>query len=166
MDTSTTGHTGRVQVKNHTSRQLLDRQPTMHNVKITPVNNGYQLKFSQFSSDVHPDTGCTETIIAASMNKHQRLSVFPINRQLQCREGRQWKITGLTTFDVEYRGQTARVEALVSPTLEDGIFLGWATLRDLISGPNRDHIHFDNYPEKPSIKLRRDLLELQFHNKM
>ena len=120
MDTSTTGHTGRVQVKNHTSRQLLDRQPTMHNVKITPVNNGYQLKFSQFSSDVHPDTGCTETIIAASMNKHQRLSVFPINRQLQCREGRQWKITGLTTFDVEYRGQTARVEALVSPTLEDG----------------------------------------------
>ena len=128
MDTSTTGHTGRVQVKNHTSRQLLDRQPTMHNVKITPVNNGYQLKFSQFSSDVHPDTGCTETIIAASMNKHQRLSVFPINRQLQCREGRQWKITGLTTFDVEYRGQTARVEALVSPTLEDRIFLGWADL--------------------------------------
>ena len=35
MDTSTSGHTGRVRVKNHTSRQLLNRQPTMHNVKIT-----------------------------------------------------------------------------------------------------------------------------------
>ena len=93
------------------------------------------------------------------MTKRKKLSIFPIKRQLQCREGRQWKITGLTTFDVEYRGQTARVEALVSPTLEDGIFLGWATLRDLISGPNRDHIHFDNYPKTPSIKLRRDVLE-------
>ena len=94
MDTSTTGNTGRVRVKNHTSRQLLDRQPTMHNVKITPVNSGYQLKFSQFSSDVYPDTGRTETIIAASMTKRQT------NRQLQRAEGRQWKTTGLTTFDV------------------------------------------------------------------
>ena len=128
MDTSTSSHTGRVQVKNHMSRQLLDWQHTMHNVKITPVNSGYQLKFSQFSSDVYPDTSCTETIIATSMTKRKKLSMFPIKRQLQCREGRQWKITGLTTFDVEYRGQTARVEALVSPTLEDRIFLGWADL--------------------------------------
>ena len=88
MDTSTTGHTGRVRVKNHTSRQLLDWQHTMHNVKITPVNSGYQLKFSQFSSDVYPDTGCMETIIAASMTKCKKLSIFPINRQFQCREGR------------------------------------------------------------------------------
>ena len=152
MDTSTTGNTGRVRVKNHTSRQLLDRQPTMHNVKITPVNSGYQLMFSQFSSDVYPNTSCTETIIAANATNRQKLFIFPINRQLQCREGRQWKITGLTTFDVEYRGQTARVEALVSPTFEDGISLGWATLRDHISGPDRDHIHFDNYPKTPSTK--------------
>ena len=41
----------------------------MYNVKITPITNGYQ-----FSSDVYPDTGCTETIIAASMTKRQRLS--------------------------------------------------------------------------------------------
>ena len=71
MDTSTSSHTGRVQVKNHMSRQLLDWQHTMHNVKITPVNSGYQLKFSQFSSDVYPDTSCTETIIAASMTKRK-----------------------------------------------------------------------------------------------
>ena len=116
MDTSTTGNTGRVLVKNHTSRQPLDRKPKMHNVKITPVNSGYQLKFSQFSSDVYPDTGRTETIIAASMTKRQT------NRQLQRAEGRQWKTTGLTIFDVEYREQTARVEALVSPMLEFGIF--------------------------------------------
>ena len=51
MDTSTTGNIGRVRVKNHTSRWPLDRKPKMHNVKITPVNSGYQLKFSQFSSD-------------------------------------------------------------------------------------------------------------------
>ena len=88
MDTSTSGHTRRVRVKNHMSRQLLDWQHTMHNVKITPVNSGYQLKFSQFSSDVYPDTGCMETIIAASMTKCKKLSIFPINRQFQCREGR------------------------------------------------------------------------------
>ena len=122
MDTSNNGNIGRVWVKNHTSRRPLDRKPKMHNVKITPVTSGYQLKFSQFSSDVYPDTGCTETIIAASMTKHQRLSVFPTNRQLQHAEGRQWKTTGLTIFDVEYREQTARVEALVSPMLEFGIF--------------------------------------------
>ena len=75
MDTSTTGNIGRVRMKNHTSRQPLDQRPKMHNVKITSVNSGYQLKFSQFSSDVYQDTGCTETIIAASMTKHQRLSV-------------------------------------------------------------------------------------------
>ena len=51
MDTSTTGNIGRVRVKNHTSRRPLNRKPKMHNVKITPVNSGYQLKFSQFSSD-------------------------------------------------------------------------------------------------------------------
>ena len=82
MDTLTTGNIGRVRVKNHRSKQPLDRKPKMHNVKITPVNSGYQLKFSQFSSDVYPDTGRTETIIAASMTKRQRLSVYPINRQL------------------------------------------------------------------------------------
>ena len=114
-DTSTSAKIGRVRVKNHTPKQLQDRKPTMHNVKITPVNRGYQLKFSQFSSDVYPDTSCTETIIASSMTIRQRLSVFPINRQLQHAEGRQWETTGLTTFDVEYRGQTARVEALVLP---------------------------------------------------
>ena len=31
MDTSTTGNTGRVQVKNHTSRQPLNQRPRMHN---------------------------------------------------------------------------------------------------------------------------------------
>ena len=159
MDTSTTGNIGRVWVKNHTSRRPLDRKPKMHNVKITPVNSGYQLKFSQFSSDVYPDTGRTETIIAASMTKRQRLSVYPINRQLQHAEGRQWKTTGLTTFDVEYQGQIARVEALVLPTLEDRVFLGWATLRDLISGPNRGLIHFDNHSATPNTKLRHDILE-------
>jgi hypothetical protein len=89
MDTSTSAKIGRVRVKNHTPKQLQDRKPTMHNVKITPVNRGYQLKFSQFSSDVYPDTSCTETIIASSMTIRQRLSVFPINRQLRHAEGRQ-----------------------------------------------------------------------------
>ena len=44
----------------------------MYNVKITPVTNGYQ-----FSSDIYPDTGCAETIIAANVKERQRLSVLP-----------------------------------------------------------------------------------------
>ena len=75
-DTSTSGEDGNVLQadSNHTSRKPFDRRPKMHNVKITPVTSGYQLKFIQFSSDVYPDTGCTETVIAASMTKRQRLS--------------------------------------------------------------------------------------------
>ena len=158
-DTSTIGDDGHVRVKNHMSRRPLDWKPKMHDFKITPVPSGYQLKFIQFSSNVYPDKGCTETVIAASMTKRQRLSVSPTNRQLQCAEGRQWKTTGLTTFDVEYQGRTARVEALVLPTLEDGIFLGWATLRDLISGPNPEPIHFDKQFATPNTKLRRGFLK-------
>ena len=158
MDTSTTGIDGHVRVKNHTSRKTLDRKPKMHNVKITHVTGSYQMKFSQFSSDVYPDTGCTETVIAASMTKRQRLSVFPMNRQLLRAEGCQWKTTSLTTFDVACKGQTAWVKALVSPTLEDRIFLGWATLRELISRPNPWHIHSDNQSTTPNTKLRREFL--------
>ena len=51
------------------------------------------------------------------------------------------------------------MEALVSPTLEDGIFLGWATLRDLISGPNPEPIHFDKQFATPNTKLRRGFLK-------
>ena len=88
MDTLTTGNIGRVRVKNHRSKQPLDRKPKMHNVKITPVNSGYQLKFSQFSSDVYPDTGCAETIIAANVTKRQRMSVHPHVRRLRSVKGR------------------------------------------------------------------------------
>ena len=45
------------------------------------------------------------------------------------------------------------------PTLEDGIFLGWATLRDLISGPNPEPIHFDKQFATPNTKLRRGFLK-------
>ena len=74
----------------------IDRRPKMYNVKITPITNGYQ-----FSSDVLPDIGCAETIIAANVTEHQRMSVLPHIRQLQSTEGRQWKISGSTIFDVE-----------------------------------------------------------------
>ena len=63
------------------------------------------------------------------------MSNLPHTRQLQSTEGRQWKISGATIFDIEYQGRTARVEALISLSLEDEIFLGWTILRDLISGP-------------------------------
>ena len=76
----------------------------MHNVKITPVTNGYKFNSYQFSSDVYPDTGCAETVIAASMTKRQRMSVLPKTRQLQRAEGRQWRTTGSTIFDIEYQG--------------------------------------------------------------
>ena len=85
------------------------------------------------------------------------MSVQPANRQLQRAEGRQWR--GSTTFDIEYQGQTTRVEALLSRLLEDGIFLGWTTLRDLIRGPNRDSVYFDKQSPTLNTELRRDILE-------
>ena len=82
------------------------------------------------------------------------MSVFPKIRQLQRAEGRQWRTTGSTTFDFEYQGRLARVEGLILPSLEDRIFLGWNTLRDLIRGPI-----YDNQFLTLTTKLRRDNLE-------
>ena len=82
------------------------------------------------------------------------MSVFPKIRQLQRAEGRQWRTTGSTTFDFEYQGRLARVEGLILPSLEDRIFLGWTTLRDLINGPI-----YDNQFPTPNAKLRRKILE-------
>ena len=123
-DTSTSGDDRRVRRTSNDcmSRKPFDRRPKMRNVRITPVTNGYRHNFLQFSSDVYPDTGCTETVIARSMARRQKMSITPINRQLQRAEGRQWR--GSTTFDIEYHGRTLRVEALLSPSLENGIFLG------------------------------------------
>ena len=80
---------------NHIPGKPFDRRPKMYNVKISPVTSCYQ-----FSSDAYPDTGCAETIIAASVTVRKRMSVLPHTRQLQSIEGRQWRITGSTIFDV------------------------------------------------------------------
>ena len=158
-DTSTSGDDGHVRraSSDYMSRKPFDRKPKMRNVRITPVTNGYRHNFYQFSSDVYPDTGCAETVIASSMARRQKMSVTPINRQLQHAEGHQWR--GSTTFDIEYHEWTTRVEALLSPSLEDGIFLGWTTLRYLISGPNHGSLYSDNQPPTLSTELSRDNLE-------
>ena len=57
----------------------------MYNVKMTLVTNGHQ-----FSSDMYPDTGCAESIIAANLTERQRLSILPHKRQLQSAEEHQW----------------------------------------------------------------------------
>ena len=155
-DTSTSGDDGLVRrTYNYTSGKPLDRRPKMHNVRITPVTNDYRHNFLQFSSELYPDTGCMETVIARNMVNRQKMSVTPINRQLQCAEARQWR--GSTTFDIKYHGRTSRVEALLLSSLEDGIFLGWTTLKDLISGLDHGLPYSDNLI--PTItELRRDIL--------
>ena len=158
-DTSTSGDDGRVRrtSNNYISRKPIDRKPRMCNVKITPVTNGYRHNFLQFSSDLYPDTGCTETVIARSMARRQKMSITPVNRQLQRAEGGQWR--GSTTFNIKYHGRTLRVEALLSPSLEDGIFLGWTTLRDLISGLNHGPPYSDNLTPTTITEIRRDILD-------
>ena len=76
-----------------------------------------------------------------SINPHPKTASF--------RKGRQWRITSSTIFNVEYQRQSARVEALISPLLEDEIFLIWTTLRDLISGP----VYGNQFPT-PNAKKR------------
>ena len=61
---------------NHVGKPT-NRRPKMYNVKITPVTNGYQ-----FSSDLYPDTGCAETVIAANVTERQRMSILPNVRHL------------------------------------------------------------------------------------
>jgi hypothetical protein len=79
------------------------------------------------------------------------MSVLAKTRQLQSAEGRQWRITGSTIFDVEYQGRSARVEVLILPSLEDEIVLSLTTLRDLLSGP----IYGNQFPT-PNAKVRRN----------
>lgn len=77
----------------------INRRPIMYNVKINPITNGYL-----FSSDVYPDMGCVEMMIAASVTECQRMSVLPYARQLESAGGRQWKISGSIIFNVDYQG--------------------------------------------------------------
>ena len=141
---------------NHMTGKSFDRRPKMYNIKITPVTSGYQ-----FSSNVYQDTGFAETIIAASMTERQRMSILPHTRQLQSTEGHQWRITGTIIFNVDYQGQSARVEALILPKLKEEIFLGWTTLRDLMSGP----ICGNQFPT-PNAKVKRsnDIEPKSLHN--
>ena len=125
----------------------------MRNVKITPVTSGYQ-----FSTDVYPDTGGTATIIAANVAERQRMSILPHTRQLRSAGGRQWNISGSTIFDVDYQGRSARVKALISPSMEDKIFLGWTTLRGLISGP----IYDGKNPTPNATAQRNHVIEPEF----
>ena len=87
---------------------------------------------------MYPDTGGTATIIAANVAERQRMSILPHTRQLRSAGGRQWNISGSTIFDVDYQGRSAQVKALISPSMEDKVFLGWTTLRGLMSGPIYD----------------------------
>ena len=122
--------TPRCENNNHMTGTMSDRRPVMYNVKITPVNSsGYH-----FTTNVYPDTGELGTIIAANVTERQRMSILPHTMQLRSAGGRQWKISGSTTFDVEYQGRSARVKARISPSIEDDVFFGWTTLRDLMSG--------------------------------
>ena len=122
--------TPRCENNNHMTGTMSDRRPVMYNVKITPVNSsGYH-----FTTNVYPDTGELGTIIAANVTERQRMSILPHTRQLRSAGGRQWKISGSTIFDIEYQGRSARVKALISPSIEDDVFFGWTTLRDLMSG--------------------------------
>ena len=115
-DTSISGDNGLVRrTGDYTTGKPLDQGPRMRNVRITPVANGYRQNFLQFSYDVHPDTGCMETVIARNMARRQKMSVTPVSRQLRRAKGRRWR--GLTTFDIEYHGRTLRVEALLSASL-------------------------------------------------
>ena len=160
-DTSISGNDGLVrQTSDYTTGKPLDQGPKMRNVRITPIANSYRQNFLQFSCDVHPDTGCMETVIARNMARRQKMSVTPVSRQLRRAKGRRWR--GLTTFDIEYRGRTSRVEALLSASLEDGIFLGWTTLKNLISGTN-EPIRHDDF--NLTTELRYNVLEPEIsHN--
>ena len=83
-DTSTSGDDGLVRRTNdYTTGKPLDRRPKMGNVRITPLTDGYRHSFLQFSSDVYPDTGCMDTVIARNMARRQKMSVTPVSRQLR-----------------------------------------------------------------------------------
>ena len=75
-DTSTSGDDGLVRrTYDYTAGKPLDRGPKMRNVRITPVTDGYRHNFLQFNSDVYPDTGCMETVIACNMARREKMSV-------------------------------------------------------------------------------------------
>ena len=140
-------------VHNRTTKKPLDLGPRMRNVRITPVTDNCRHDFLQFNSDVYPDTSCMETVIARNTAERQKMSVTPtarlprVNRR-RCRD--------LTTFDIEYDGRTIRVEALLSASLEDGIFLGWNALKKWINGINYGPTHYGN--PNPTTEPRYDVL--------
>lgn len=115
---------------NYAKVEPANHTPRINNVKVIPSNGGHPFKFTMC-----PDTGCTATLVANNIAKRQRMSINPnVRRSIKTVEGRWLTISGSVTFDIEYQGRTARVEALVSTSFEDEIFLSWKVLRDLEIG--------------------------------
>ena len=135
-DTPTNTPTDDDNAYEHITNKPLDLEPKMRNVKITPVTDNCRHDFLQFSSDVYQDTGCMDTVIARNMAERQKMSVTPTARLPRVNRRR---CRGLTTFDIEYDGRTVRVEALLSASVEDGIFLGWNALKEWINGIDYDN---------------------------
>ena len=85
-----------------------------------------------FYHDCLPDTGCSASVIAATLVRTYGL-VMDRHRfkPLKIVNGEAVKVIGSVTFEVIYEDFSAEIVALVSPEIEDEFILSWRTLQKL-----------------------------------
>ena len=114
-------------------------------------------KGQKFVTDVLPDTGCSQTIIAKDMVDTNNI-VFDRSKKKKIKNASNepMQCNGTVAFEVQFEGQKTMVQALVSSDLTDEILLGWRALQRLgIISPNFPHV-MGNLKSADILKVEAD----------
>lgn len=84
-----------------------------------------------FSAEVVPDTGATRTIIASRVAKRNLLPIATCGTHLRAANGQSMKVAGEIKLRVNYQGQEAIINALVSDDLKAEVLMSWHDLQSL-----------------------------------
>ena len=114
-------------------------------------------KGQKFVTDVLPDTGCSQTIIAKDMVDTNNI-VFDRSKKKKIKNASNepMKCNGTVAFEVQFEGQKTMVQALVSSDLTDEILLGWRALQRLgIISQDFPHV-MGNLKSADILKVKAD----------
>ena len=119
-------------------------------VTICPRGGGFPFKFR-----IIPDTGCTQSVIAADVvksrklriDRHDKKKIFSASNGLM-------NCQGSVTFDVRYKGTETTVKALVSSTIHGECLLNWRSLQRLRIIPPDFPNHVSDVRKRPKTQAR------------
>ena len=104
-----------------------DPTPMMRDVKVTPHDGK-----APFVLDMCPDTGCTQSMISEDVVSCQQLTVDTrLRKRVRAVNNQTLDCSGTVTFDIEFKGRSTEVIALVSSSITEEVLLSWQILKKL-----------------------------------